>query len=62
MKVLLEKFVSEKHLSMEVLRFTVLLTHFMTLVSFYTSLIYHKTSGFLMFSGGIEKEQRPEMG
>ena len=62
MKVLLEKFISEKHLSMEVLRFTVLLIHFMTLVSFYTSLKHQKTSGFLMFSGGIEKEQRPETG
>ena len=31
-----------------------LLTHFMPLVSFYAPGKYQKTSGFLMFSGGLE--------
>ena len=33
------------------------LTYFIPLVSFYTSWEHQKTSGFLMVSGGIEKEQ-----
>ena len=35
----------------------VLLTYFMKLVSFYTPRKYQSTSAFLMFSGGIEKDQ-----
>ena len=31
------------------------LTHFMTILSFYTSCKHHKTSGFLMFSGGTKE-------
>ena len=38
------------------------LTHFMPLVSFYTAWKHQKTSGFLMFSGGIERDQWHEMG
>ena len=34
----------------------------MPLVSFYTSLKAQKTSGFLMFSEGIETDQWHEMG
>ena len=37
------------------------LTHIMSLASFYTSWKYQKTSGFLMFSGGIKREQWHEM-
>ena len=37
------------------------LTHFMLLVSFYTSWKYHKTRGFLSFSGGIERDQCCDM-
>ena len=36
---------------------TTLLTRSMLLVSFYTLWKHHKISGFLMFSGGIEKDQ-----
>ena len=36
--------------------------HFIPLVSFYTLLKHQKTSGFLMFSGGIGRDQWPEMG
>ena len=32
------------------------LTHFMSLVCFYTPWKRQKTSGFLMFSGGIERD------
>ena len=38
------------------------LTHFMPLVSFYTPSKHQKTSGFLTFSGGIERDQWHEMG
>ena len=38
------------------------LTHFMSLVSLYIPWKYQKTSGFLMFSGGIEINQWHEMG
>ena len=38
------------------------LTHFMPLVSFYIPWKLQKTRGFLMFSGGIEKDQWHEMG
>ena len=38
------------------------LTHFMPLVSFYTFWKHQKTKGFLVFSGGIEREQWHEMG
>ena len=34
---------------------TPLLTHFLSLNSFYTPRKYQKTKGFLMFSGGIER-------
>ena len=34
---------------------------FMPLVSFYTSRKYLKISGFLMFSGGLEKDQWHQM-
>ena len=37
------------------------LTHFMLLVSFYTSWKYQKTRGFLIFSGGIERDQCRDM-
>ena len=37
------------------------LTHFMPLVSFYASWKRQKTSGFLMFLGGIEGDQWHEM-
>ena len=39
-----------------------LLTHFMPLVSFDTPWKHQRTKGFLMFSGGIEKDQWHEMG
>ena len=42
--------------------FVVLLTHFMPLISFDTPRKYQKTSGFLMFSWGIERDQWHEMG
>ena len=38
------------------------ITHFMSLVLFHISSKYHKTYGFLMFSGGIERDQWHEMG
>ena len=38
------------------------LTHFMPLISFYTPWKHQKTSDFLMFSGGIERDQWDEMG
>ena len=38
------------------------LTHFMSLVSFNTPWKHQKTSSFLMFSGGIQKDQWREMG
>ena len=37
-------------------------TYFIPLVSFYTPLKHEKTSGFLMFSGGVERNQLHEMG
>ena len=37
------------------------LIHFMRLVSFYTLCKHQKTFSFLMFSGGMEKEQWHEM-
>ena len=40
----------------------VILTHFMQLVSFYTPWKHEETSGFLIFSGGIERDQWHEMG
>ena len=42
----------------------VLLTHFMPLIFFDTPppRKHQKTSGFLMFSGGIKRHQRHEMG
>ena len=36
--------------------------HFRPMFSFYTSWNRQKTSGFLTFSGGIEREHLPEMG
>ena len=38
------------------------LTHFMPLVSLNTPLKYQKTRGFLIFSGGIARDQWHEMG
>ena len=38
------------------------LDHSMSLASFYTPWKHQKTSGFLMFSGGIERDQWHEMG
>ena len=38
------------------------LKHFMPLLSFYTHWKHQKTSGFLIFSGGIERYQWHEMG
>ena len=38
------------------------LTHFMPVISFYTPWKHQKTSGFLMFLGGIERDQLHEMG
>ena len=38
------------------------LIHFMPLVSFYTSWKHQKISGFLMFLGGIERDQWHAMG
>ena len=38
------------------------LSHFIPLVSFYTPWKHQRTSGLLMFSGCIEKNQRHEMG
>ena len=38
------------------------LIHFMPLVSSYTSWEYQKTSAFLMFSWGVERDQWHEMG
>ena len=37
-------------------------THFIPLDSFYIPWIYQKSSGFLMFSRGIESSQQNEMG
>ena len=38
------------------------LIHFMPLVSFYTPSKHQKTYGFLMFSGGVERDQWHELG
>ena len=38
------------------------LTHFMPLIYFYTPWKYQTTSRFLIFSGGIKRDQRNEMG
>ena len=38
------------------------LTHFMPLAFFYTPWKHQKTSGFLIFSGGIERDQWHELG
>ena len=38
------------------------LTHFMPLVFLYTPRKHQKTSGFLIFSGGIERDQWHEIG
>ena len=38
------------------------LTHFMPLISFDIPCKHQKTSGFLMFSGGIKRDQLHEMG
>ena len=38
------------------------LTHFMPLVSFDTVCKHQETSGFQLFSGGIERDQWHEMG
>ena len=38
-----------------------ILTHFMTLVSFYNSSLYQKASGFLMFSGDIDRDHKDKM-
>ena len=35
----------------------ILFNHFMPLVSFYIPLKHQRNTGFLMFSGGIEKDQ-----
>ena len=37
------------------------LTHFMPLISFHTPWKHQKTRGFLMFSGGIKRDQWHEM-
>ena len=37
------------------------LTHFVPLASFYTPCNYQKTRAFLMFTGGIERDQRHEL-
>ena len=37
------------------------LTHFKSLVSFYIPWKHQKTFGFLMFSGGLERDQWHEM-
>ena len=37
------------------------LTHFLPLVSFYAPSKRKKTRGFLIFSGGIERDQRHKM-
>ena len=37
------------------------LTHFKPLIFFYTPWKHHKISGFLMFSGGVERDQQHEM-
>ena len=42
--------------------FSSVLTRFMPLISFYTPRKHQKTRGFLMFSGGIERDQWHEMG
>ena len=41
---------------------SIFLAHFMPLVSFYTPRKRQKTKDFLMFSGGIERDQWHEMG
>ena len=46
---------------MYVTNILILLTHFMPLVSFCIPWKHQKTSGFLMFSGGIERYQWHEM-
>ena len=38
------------------------ITHFMPLISFHAPLKHQKTRGFLMFSGGIERDQWHEAG
>ena len=44
------------------LKIFLILTHFMPLISFCTLGELQKISGFLMFSGGIERDQWHEMG
>ena len=39
-----------------------LLTHLMSLISFYTLWKHEKTRGFLVFSGGIERDKWHDMG
>ena len=41
---------------------SICVTHFIPLVSFYTPWKHQKTRGFLMFSGGLERDQWHEMG
>ena len=38
------------------------LTHFMSLDSFYTPWKHQETLGFMMISGGVERDQWHEMG
>ena len=39
------------------IKYDISLTHFMRLVSFYTPWKHQKTKGFLMFSGGLERDR-----
>ena len=47
---------AQNELFIDVLSNRFSLTHFMPRVSFYTPWKQQKTSGFLMFSGGIERD------
>ena len=58
-RVLVMQYLVEKHF---LPFFSQNLTHFMPLVFLYTPWKHQKTSAFLMFSGGIERDQWHEIG
>ena len=60
MQIAKKRYKFQKYLNINVLDSC--LTHFMPLISFDTPLKHQKTSGFLMFSGVIKRDQWHEMG
>ena len=56
------KYENNRHKQEKLIAHVLLITHFMALVTFYIPWKYEKTRGFLMFSGGIERDHCHEMG